>query len=618
MKLFSQFIIVFIIVSACVTKLYSQNSESKILATVGSIQITEQEFLERFELTPQFGSHRKRLIDINKLDFLYTLIAEKLWTIEAQKENLNTETAFRTALNSIEKMFVRDALYRNEILQKINISDAEFIQAKMRHSVNLFVNFIFSEKEIDINNLYNLLEKGIPFDTLLSTRPEKIEQPETIKISFGDMQEYIEDSLYVLKPNNYIKPISAPEGWYIFYLKDKIAKLVIGQGDAAEKIKEIEKIIKKRKESILYTNFMADFFRDTKVDADGKLVITLAGKIAQIFESKFQSFNKKPEDLITLEAKDVLELFEYFGSEALNQIFIKFDENPISLETFIRELTYDGFYSEFASKEQIMQLVNSRIKKYIRLELLAREGYKQGLQFLPEVKQNVEMWKDNYLYSLSTSQLQDTVAVSESLVKNYYNQLFNQNKTPTLVNIVEVLTDSLELVNKILTEIDSGADIKELAAKYSKREWTKNSNGEYGLFPVNLHGEIGRIAAELEIGEVYGPIKVKEGYSIIKLIDRKEAQSLPPSKSFEEVKDELKQEITNEVIFKDKTLRTVDLANKFGFNINYDALKKVKVTNLSSFGIRNLGFGGKISAVPIIAPFSNWVPLWYDSQKDLP
>lgn len=594
------------------------SNNDKVLAAVGEIKITESEFLERFELTPQFGSHRKRLIDISKLDFLYTLIAEKLWALEAKNENLDQEKSYQTAVNSIEKMFVRDALYRTEILDKINISDEEFIDGKLKYSLDLFINFVFTEQKNDIDKLYNLLESGIPFDTLLSVRPELNEQTEPIKVSFGDMQEYIEDSLYKLKPNNYTSPIDAPEGWYIFYLKDKLAKLNMSQADITEINKKVESIIRKRKESEFYTKFMAEFFKDKKVDADGNLVAALANKTAQIFEDKFKNFNKAESDLIRLEAEDVLNLFDYFGEDELKKPFIKFEVNPITLEQFIRELIFDGFYTEFQSKEQIRYLVDSRIRKYIRMELLAREGLKRGLNFLPEVKHNLKMWQDNYLFSISTNQLQDTVSVSDSLVKNYYNQIYTENKTPTLVNVAEILTDSLEIVNFVLKEVENGTGFKDLARDFNKREWTKPTDGEYGFFPVNLHGEIGRIAAEMNIGEVYGPIKVKEGYSIIKLLDKKEAESLPPSRSFEEVKNDLKTEITNEVIFKDRVMKTVSLANQHGITINYDALKKVEVTNLSSFGIRNLGFGGKITAVPIIAPFSNWVPIWMESQKELP
>ncbi|MCK7516464.1 MAG: peptidylprolyl isomerase [Ignavibacteriales bacterium] len=48
----------------------------------------------------------------------------------------------------------------------------------------------------------------------------------------------------------------------------------------------------------------------------------------------------------------------------------------------------------------------------------------------------------------------------------------------------------------------------------------KKSNGEYGLFPVTENGEIGRIASTMNVGDIYGPLELKEGYSIFKLIDK--------------------------------------------------------------------------------------------------
>ena len=70
-------------------------------------------------------------------------------------------------------------------------------------------------------------------------------------------------------------------------------------------------------------------------------------------------------------------------------------------------------------------------------------------------------------------------------------------------------------------------DFRELAAKYTIREEAKNNNGELGYFNINEYGEIGRKAATMNIGDMYGPIKVPEGYSLFELIDRKEMTELP-------------------------------------------------------------------------------------------
>ena len=74
-----------------------------------------------------------------------------------------------------------------------------------------------------------------------------------------------------------------------------------------------------------------------------------------------------------------------------------------------------------------------------------------------------------------------------------------------LVNIVEILTDSLENVEKIFNELKSGKDIKLISQKkFNKENGLKRKDGEYGLFPITQHGEIGRIASTMNVGDVYG------------------------------------------------------------------------------------------------------------------
>ena len=60
---------------------------------------------------------------------------------------------------------------------------------------------------------------------------------------------------------------------------------------------------------------------------------------------------------------------------------------------------------------------------------------------------------------------------------------------------------------------------------------------------------------------------------------------------------------------------TVNLAIKYGIGIDFDLLDSIEVTNLSSFATRGLGFGGKINAVPMLAPNVEWVQPWLDRSN---
>ncbi len=153
------------------------------------------------------------------------------------------------------------------------------------------------------------------------------------------------------------------------------------------------------------------------------------------------------------------------------------------------------------------------------------------------------------MFQILKDGFRDSVEVSDEEVYNFYLKNNQPESYPMLVNIVEILTDSIDVVENIFSELNAGKDFKELAKKYNKREWTKKNNGEYGLFPITQHGEIGRIAATMTVGDVYGPLKLKEGYSIFKLIDKKD-EIIIPAKPFENIKEQYKQDLTYQKLHK--------------------------------------------------------------------
>ena len=156
-----------------------------------------------------------------------------------------------------------------------------------------------------------------------------------------------------------------------------------------------------------------------------------------------------------------------------------------------------------------------------------------------------------------------------------------------------------------MDEIQNGNDFNEIAGRYNERENTRKNNGIWGYFVADYAGGIGEIAVKLNIGEVYGPIKTNEGYSFIKLLDKR---VLPDSllkkddenKEFEKMKysyDKL-----NEILNK----KTSKLFEKYNPEINTELLKSLEVSSLNSFTYRLIGFGCKIAAFPITIPLYEW------------
>lgn len=606
--LFATFII--LIQSESIT----QSLNQPYVARVGSKLVSDSEFLERYELTPGFKRHIKQNDDSNKLEFLFTLIAEKLFALEAKNLRLDTTEVIQFSRKAFERMFVRDKLFQEEIRKKISVSEKELMEATIKNNSKLYVNFLFSEDKNEIEQLYNYLKQGIPFDSILVESPEYEEQKEPIEVLFGQMDETIEDSLYKLKVGQFTKPMLTPDGWYIFKLVNKSQNFFLTDEDKDNAKKTVARVVENRKLIKRQKEFYAEYLRNKKVDVDPQLFELLAQKISAIFEYKRKNFTYKENQPTYLDAYDVMKIENEIGEEKLSIPFVKFDNEPITFKEFIRTLAFDGFNSKEFKINYIRASLDFQTKRFIEHELFYREGLKRGYNKLPEVQNEVERWLDNYLFQMLQNQIVDSIQVSDEELRDYYEMMNQPKEFPTVVNIIEVLTDDLSIVDTVLNELKKGTDIRLLAAKYSIRDFTKGRNGEFGKFPVTSYGEIGKIAATMQVGDIYGPLKVPDGYSIFKLIEKDTAYVEKP-KTFEQVKEQYRQDLA----FKKAQMKlndyTYNLALKYNVELNIPELDKIQVTRLPSFGIRNLGFGGKITAVPILAPNVEWAYRWIQQQN---
>jgi parvulin-like peptidyl-prolyl isomerase len=593
------------------SSIISQGIDDERVAIVGTKEITVNEFIERFEFSPRLHKNDKSGVESAKLELIYSLIAEKLWAEESYLLGMDTLDVIKFSENEFKKIFVRDVLFKKEILDKVKILPEELTEGYFRNQNTLKINFIFSENENEIRNVHHLLMEGIHFDSLLTNREEFAEQQNPIEVVFGQMDESIEDSLFQLKIEEFTQPILTPDGWYIFKLTNRITSL-FNQGESEnDSRKSAEKIIRARKSRDLYFEYYQDFFSDKKVDVNKELFEKLAIKISERFEWQKIIYRTTEDKLFHLLAEDVVAIENEIGTDSLNMVFIEFETEPFSLKHYFRILAFDGFSSGECDSESIRKLLNTKTRQIIEYELLAREGIGKGYHLLPDVQDHINMWVDNYLFQVIQNKIMDSVIVSNDEIYSYYIRKNNEEKYPAVYNIREILVDSLDKVDIIFQEINSGKEFSDLAKKYTIREWTKDKGGEFGFFYSSQHGEIGKIAATMEVGDIYGPLKVPLGYSIFKLIDKRDSITIPPV-PFEKVKDRYKRELLLAKTKSKITNYTVNLAVKFGVGLDFNVFNSIEVTNINSLGIRRLGFGGQITAVPIIAPNFDWVQQWLE------
>lgn len=614
MKKYSQIILLlFIIVSPVI----AQKGDNEIVAEVGPIKVTASEFKQRYEMVPHVGRHIKGREDRLKAETIYSIIAEKLWALKAEELGFDSSAVMEYTFKAVEDMYLRDALYRKEIKSKMSIDPQKYAEAKKRALIYLNTKFIYAKEKDEIDRLYSELKNGASFDSLLSMRGESLLQKERpYQIHFGQMSEFAEDSVYSLSIGKFSSPLKSPDGWYIF----KLLSIEPEKIENAKQVKNMEKrirsIVQKREEENEFQKYYRSFFPGHEVQTNGYLFWSFADKIIAALKERKKLAQVEDGKAVHLEEADFYKIKDQFGPDSLNMIFIQLKENPVTLRRFLYNFAFEGFYTSSDDPNTIRNQLNSRVKRFIEHVLLTRKADKEGMKNDPKVKSEINMWRDYYLATLYKQTLFDSSNVTDAEVRNYYNKKKNSENLETQVNIIEIYNDSLEVIEKVFQEIDNGVDFKIAAQKYSDKK-LKGNDVESGFFPISSRGEIGRIAGNMNIGDVYGPLKVDNEYIVFKLIDKKRSEEKLPG-SFNKIKDELKRQLKAEKVSKEMIDNTVKLANKFGVKVNEKLLYNMDVINYNMIVYRYMGFGGRLLAVPLTPTFIQWVEPWQKSQSELP
>lgn len=590
----------------------AQSQEKQVLAKIGQLTISREEFQSRYELTPQLFRENQRISEELKLEFLYSMIAEKLLALYGDEIRLDTSSIVSKSLKYFEEMFVRDALYKKVIQEKAQSKADSLVSYYLSNANNVKMIFMFSDDENEIKNIYKILELGVPFDSLYSELP--MNQRDTLTISVGQLEENIENKIFPLPDDAFTSPIEMEDGWYIFKILKRYNPIVVKSKGWENEFKNSKRIAKERAEYSFYKEYMQNLFKNKEVKINAKILRNLSYHIHSILVERFKQDQSSHN--YSLIVKDIALIEFQLGADSLVIPLAELENETITVWDFLHFLRFENFKVDTTDYQFVFKALSNRTRNFIEYKILADEGYKLELQKTTEVKKQVQMWKDNYYMQLVTAMFIDSAVVSDNEIIEYYNKSMNgylQNKE---VNILELITDSLETIEKVLSGIELGTDFSELVKKYSKDFTIENQGRESGFFSVNSKGEVGRIAADMVIGEVYGPIKIQEGYSIFKLLAVRQ-DSVILQNNFKQIKEELGKELG--YLKKQKSINKFigNLANKYDVDINTDLLEKIPVTSHNSIVYNYRGFGGRVLAVPLLNINMEWVPEWKENIEKI-
>lgn len=204
---------------------------------------------------------------------------------------------------------------------------------------------------------------------------------------------------------------------------------------------------------------------------------------------------------------------------------------------------------------------NQLLEQSIGLELLHEFSKEINLSETEEFKEALKNFSKEYLTQMAMNKVLAEVTITDEDAQKYYSENKESFVEQPTVSAKHILVDALEKAQNIKNEIGSNEiTFEEAALKYSTCP-SKEQGGDLGSFGRGMMvPEFEDAAFASEIGIVTEPVKTQFGYHLILVESKNEANE----KTFEEVKDAVMQQLTQQAQYNKYQEFIKELEQKYG------------------------------------------------------
>ena len=191
-------------------------------------------------------------------------------------------------------------------------------------------------------------------------------------------------------------------------------------------------------------------------------------------------------------------------------------------------------------------ITQNHITKEEFLKYIRSRGYKDLAQFEERLKPVI-------LYQLKIQKLKAKVTanatVSEEEMKEYYTKNATEFTEPEKVRISYIMLRDEKSAKEVADKINAGEiTFSDAVQKYSIDEYSKKNNGDLGWIRRGVLGkEFDKVAFNVKVGTVIGPLKTKYGWHVMKVTGHIQEERKPFSKVRDEIEKKLLLEKKNTI-----------------------------------------------------------------------
>jgi peptidyl-prolyl cis-trans isomerase C len=460
------------------------------------------------------------------------LIEKRLMLIDAYRSGLDKDSTFQQQAQRVERREVYRAVIERNIMDKIiPESLIKSTYEKRQKEVRLSEIFLPLEKTKQEGSGENLLDqlKGIRY-RLMKGEDFKLLNKEFsqkagtfnkggdlgfIKWSQGSYDEEFYEKAFALDVKQVSSLFKTSKGYHI--LKAEEIRSIpqpsydVQRGNLRQELIQLNWSVLQK----AYDDFTARLKSHYRLAYNQENIAILISKIKESGEST----NGYPE------AKRPNLLFDQIRKEDSTKVLVAYRGGSYAISQLIENVSkLRGVKREnFETAEKVENVLD----QIVLPELIAKWGFDKGYQNDNAIQQKLLQEKEPALIQLAEKRnVRDKINLTEEDYQKYFDEHSNKYWEPEKRVVQEIFVHSGQLATQIAQRAKNKEDFDKLVEKYTEKSQAKSKKGILGTITKEQFGPIGITAFQINVGEIAGPIKTTNGYSIIRVLDKQEKQRM--------------------------------------------------------------------------------------------
>ncbi|MBC8184882.1 peptidyl-prolyl cis-trans isomerase [candidate division KSB1 bacterium] len=408
--------------------------EDVVVARVGNDVITVGEFRRNYE----FGlPHLKKGSDW-KASYLDFMIKEKILSLEGYKLNLDNSKRVQQLENELLDELLVEELFIKEVHDKIKISPDDIREAVNKSKISWKLRYWVEPTLGYANSVCQAMRQrgySAVLEDIMNSNPEVELKPKDFESDYITWLEAPPEMLEAIKylPVGEISdPIKLNGVYFIFQILDIRRKGVL-EIEYADKAESFRKILFYRQAAEDAARFVSEFMTPKNVTTKGDAFITLADGLA---EWKKKDKNKRKDFLEAIKNAEETEPSLFKLKKDLKKNLVNFEGGKWTTENFIKRLDTKAVKIEPENKDQFRSQLNQEIALEVRNHFFTKEAKKRKLQKSKNVKQQLQVWRDKWVYDEMRRKYTKDVKIKPKQAKKYFDKYKDRYKiraddTPT-------------------------------------------------------------------------------------------------------------------------------------------------------------------------------------------